>query len=126
MLFFLNEDRHTHNIAVLMNGKGDYAYCPIFDNGAGLLADTTMDYPLSGDVYALMNSVQSKTICSEFDEQLDISKTLYNANIKFQFMKKDVIELLEKAEAYPEEIRNRVETIIFAQMRKYSYLFSSV
>ena len=40
---FLNEDRHTHNIAVLMNGKGDYAYCPIFDNGAGLLADTTMD-----------------------------------------------------------------------------------
>ena len=35
--FFLNEDRHTHNIAVLMNGKVDYAYCPIFDNGAGLL-----------------------------------------------------------------------------------------
>ena len=44
VLFFLNEDRHTHNITVLMNGKGDYAYCPIFDNGAGLLADTTMDY----------------------------------------------------------------------------------
>ena len=40
--FFLNEDRHTHNIAVLMNGKGDYVYCPIFDNGAGLLADTTI------------------------------------------------------------------------------------
>ena len=47
--FFLNEDRHMHNIAVLMNGKGDYAYCPIFDNGAGLLADTTMDYPLDQD-----------------------------------------------------------------------------
>lgn len=41
--FFLNEDWHMHNIAVLMNGKGDYAYCPIFNNGAGLLADTTMD-----------------------------------------------------------------------------------
>ena len=52
---FLNEDRHMHNIAVLMNGKGDYAYCPIFDHGAGLLADTTMDYPLSGDTYALMD-----------------------------------------------------------------------
>ena len=124
--FFLNEDRHTHNIAVLMNGKGDYAYCPIFDNGAGLLADTTMDYPLSGDVYALMNHVQSKTICSEFDEQLDISQALYKANLKFQFTKKDVIELLEKAETYPEEIRNRVETIIFTQMRKYAYLFSAV
>lgn len=80
---FLNEDRHTHNITVLMNGKGDYAYCPIFNNGVGLLADTTMDYT-----------------------------------------KNDVTELLEKAEEYPEEIRNRVEMIIFAQMRKYTYLFS--
>ena len=122
--FFLNEDRHTHNIAVLMNGKGHYAYCPIFDNGAGLLADTTMDYPLSGDVYALMNRVQSKTISSEFDEQLDISESLYKINLRFQFTKNDVKELLEKAEEYPEEIRNRVEMIIFAQMRKYAYLFS--
>lgn len=44
VLFFLNEDRQTHNIAVLMNGKGDYAYCPIFDNGAGLLAETNDIY----------------------------------------------------------------------------------
>ena len=58
--FFLNEDRHMHNIAVLMNGKGDYAYCPIFDNGAGLLADTTMDYPLAGDIYTLMEKVQMR------------------------------------------------------------------
>ena len=121
---FLNEDRHTHNIAVLMNGKGNYAYCPIFDNGAGLLADTTMDYPLSGDVYTFMDNVRSKTICSEFDEQLDISKSLYKTNLKFNFTKNDVTELLKNVEGYPEEIRNRVETIIFAQMRKYTYLFS--
>ena len=124
--FFLNEDRHTHNIAVLMNGKGDYAYCPIFDNGAGLLADTTMDYPLSGDVYTLMDRVQSKTICGEFDEQLDISKALYKTNLKFQFTQKDVTELLVDAEDYSDEIRKRVETIIFAQMRKYTYLISAV
>ena len=78
MHFFLNEDRHMHNIAVLMNGKGDYAYCPIFDNGAGLLADTTMDYPLAGDIYTLMEKVQAKfffffTNYKAFDEQLDIS-----------------------------------------------------
>lgn len=124
--FFLNEDRHTHNIAVLMNGKGDYAYCPIFDNGAGLLSDTTMDYPLSGDVYALMDSVQSKTICGEFDEQLDISEALYKTNLKFQFTKKDVTELLADAKDYSDEIRNRVEMIIFAQMQKYTYLFSTI
>ena len=122
--FFLNEDRHTHNIAVLMNGAGDYSYCPIFDNGAGLLADTTMDYPLTEDVYSLMDHVQSKTICSDFDEQLDISESLYKMNLKFSFTKKDVTELLTNATSYPEEIRNRVEAILFAQMRKYVYLFS--
>lgn len=122
---FLNEDRHTHNIAVLMNGKGGYTYCPIFDNGAGLLADTTMDYPLTGDMYSMIDKVQSKTICSEFSEQLDISETLYKMNLKFRFTKKDVKELLANAEIYPEEIRSRVETIIFEQMRKYKYLFTT-
>ena len=121
---FLNEDRHTHNIAVLMNGAGMFKYCPIFDNGAGLLADTTMDYPLTGDIYTLMEKVQAKTICNAFDEQLDISESLYKMNLKFRFTKKDVTELLENAEGYSDEIRKRVETIIFAQMRKYPYLFS--
>ena len=85
-----------------------------------------MDYPLSGDVYALMDSVQSKTICGEFDEQLDISEALYKTNLKFQFTKKDVTELLADAKDYSDEIRNRVEMIIFAQMRKYTYLFSTI
>ncbi len=122
--FFLNEDRHMHNIAVLMNEKGEYGYCPIFDNGAGLLADTRMDYPLSGELYALLDKVEAKTICSNFDEQLDISESLYKANLKFKFTKKDVKDLLANAGIYPEEIRNRVEQIIFAQMRKYAYLFA--
>ena len=43
--------------------------------------------------------------------------------LKFRFTKKDVTELLENAEGYSDEIRKRVETIIFAQMRKYPYLF---
>ena len=38
---FLNEDRHTHNIAVLLDPDGKYHYCPIFDNGAALLSDTS-------------------------------------------------------------------------------------
>lgn len=46
-------------------------------------------------------------------------------NLKFRFTKKDVKELLANAEIYPEEIRSRVETIIFEQMRKYKYLFTT-
>ena len=81
---------------------------------------------LSGDVYALMDNVQPKTICGEFDEQLDSSEALYKTNLKFQFTKKDVTELLADAKDYSDEIRNRVEMIIFAQMRKYTYLFSTI
>ena len=44
-----------------MDGTGKFDYCPIFDNGAGLLADTTMDYPLNMDIYKLIDSVESKT-----------------------------------------------------------------
>ena len=84
-----------------------------------------MDYPLTGDMYSMIDKVQSKTICSEFSEQLDISETLYKMNLKFRFTKKDVKELLANAEIYPEEIRSRVETIIFEQMRKYKYLFTT-
>jgi len=123
---FLNEDRHTHNIAVLMNGEGKFCYCPIFDNGAGLLSDTTMDYPLEEDIYRMLTEANSKTICSDFEEQLDVSEVLYGSHLKFGFTKKDVKELLDTAEIYPIEVRNRVEEIIYTQMRKYHYLFTTI
>ena len=120
---FLNEDRHTHNIAVLMNEKGEFAYAPIFDQGAGLLADITMDYPMREDVYELLKLPQAKTICGDFDEQLEVSETLYGGNLRFQFTKEDVKGLLKNVTEYSEEIKYRVEEIIYAQMRKYQYLF---
>lgn len=119
--FFLNEDRHTHNIAVLMNGVGEYAYCPIFDNGAGLLADTTMDYPLSGDVYELAESAKSKTFCQDFDEQLEIAEKLYGQQIEFYFTRQDVIKILECVD-YEDTIKKRVETLVLDRMRHYQYL----
>ena len=121
--FFLNEDRHMHNIAVLMNGKGEFAYCPIFDNGAALLADTTMDYPLEGEVYELIDSVRSKSIDGDFDEQLTVSERCSGCHLKFHFTKRDVSELLEKAVIYPTEVRERVGKVLFEQIRKYQYLF---
>lgn len=120
---FLNEDRHTHNIAVLMNEDGKFAYCPIFDNGAALLADTTMDYPLDANVYKLMENVRAKTICNDFEEQLEISEELYGKNLKFYFTKGDIRKLLENTAIYPDKEKIRVETILYEQMRKYQYLF---
>ena len=120
---FLNEDRHMHNIAVQMNGKGKFKYCPIFDNGAGLLSDTTLDYPLGVDVFELMEEVQAKTVSTNFDEQLDASEHLYGCNLKFFFTKKDADQLLEQASEYSTEIRERVQTILHRQIDKYAYLF---
>lgn len=120
--FFLNEDRHTHNIAVLMNNKGEFAYCPIFDNGAGLLSDTLMEYPMRGDVYELMRQSKAKTICDNYDEQLDISEKFYGVNVKFDFTEKDVRELLQNVTEYSEEEKRRAEAIICAQISKYRYL----
>ena len=122
--FFLNEDRHTHNIAVLMSENGEFAYGPIFDHGAGLLADTAMDYPIREDVYELLKLPQAKTICGDFDVQLECSEMMYGGRLKFRFNKADVRTLLENVTEYPEEIKCRVEEILYAQMRKYQYLFT--
>lgn len=120
---FLNEDRHTHNIAVLMDGNRKFALCPIFDNGAGLLSDVTLDYPMDGELYRLIGSVKAKTFSTDFELQMEVSEALYGQNLRFHFTRQDVIKLLDQAEIYPEEQRKRAERILFEQMRRYPYLF---
>lgn len=122
---FLNEDRHTHNIAVLKKSNNEFELCPIFDNGAGLLSDITMDYPLSCDIYKLIDSVKGKTISENLEEQMEASEDLYGMNIKFKFTKKDIEDILAKEEVkiYSDEIINRVRSVLFEQMRRYPYLF---
>ncbi|MBD5462531.1 MAG: hypothetical protein HDR24_05655 [Lachnospiraceae bacterium] len=122
---FLNEDRHTHNIAVLLDDMGEYHYCPFFDHGAALLSDTTMDYPMAGEVSELIDEARAKTFCQDFDEQLDIVEELYGQHIHFFYNSETVDKLLREEPFYPEEIKNRVKMILMNQRRKYSYLFSS-
>ncbi len=123
--FFLNEDRHTHNIAILMNKDGRFAYSPIFDNGAGLLADTSLDYPLGKDIYLQIKEVRAKTISADFDEQLDLSEKLYGNHLKFYFNTKDVSDLLDGISIYSQEEKDRVRDILLSQMKKYAYLFDN-
>lgn len=121
--FFLNEDRHTHNIAVLMDEDGKYHYCPVFDNGAALMSDIKMDYPLEAETEKMVDSVSAKTFCRSFDEQLDIVEQLYGQNIQFDFCVKDVYNLIDNEPYYSEIIKERVKYIILQQKRKYEYLF---
>lgn len=123
---FLNEDRHTHNIAVLMDELGEFHYCPMFDHGAGLLADCTMDYPLHRDIDAAMSEVEAKTFCRSFDEQLEIAEKLYGQKLSFGFTTKDVDCILENEVYYTKEEKERVRQILAWQINKYRYLFKKI
>lgn len=120
---FLNEDRHTHNIAVLWDGEERFGYCPIFDQGAALLSDTTLDYPMGTDVMELLPKPEAKTFCSSFEEQLDIAEELYGEQIHFSFGEKEIRGILEKDKIYSEEVKKRVFEVLRQQRRKYQYLF---
>ena len=120
---FLNEDRHMHNIAVLMNGHGEFDYCPLFDFGASLLSDTRLDYPLGGDIYKYIGSSKSKTISFDFKEQLELAETLTGQMLWFDYTSKDIRNLLDQASIYNEQIRERVLRILLEQKRVYQYLF---
>lgn len=122
---FLNEDRHMHNIAVLLDETGKYHYCPVFDNGAALLSDTVMDYPLGEDILPMMEMAKAKTFCTDFDEQLEVAEQLYGVQMYLQFTRKDVSRLLDEEPYYPKEVKDRVADIILQRMRKYSYLFEA-
>lgn len=120
---FLNEDRHTHNIAVLLDEAGVYHYCPIFDNGAALLSDTAMDYPMDGNPDTFIDEVEAKTFCRDFDEQLDLAEQLYGEPIRFFYTEKEIDRLLAGEPYYPQEAKQRVKTILMNRRRKYQYLF---
>ena len=121
--FFLNEDRHTHNLAVLLDEYGEYHYCPMFDHGGALLSDTTLDYPVTGDVYKLIESAKPKTFCDSFEEQLDIAEELYGQPIQFSFNSNDIDRLLREEQYYSEDRKARIGTILRWQKHRYQYLF---
>ncbi len=122
--FFLNEDRHTNNIAVVRNEKTKkFRFAPIFDNGLSLLSDTN-DYTFDCDVYENIKKVRAKPFDRSFDEQLNVVEELYGSQLKFNFTRTDIYNIIDALKnVYDEKIVQRVETILLQQMRKYQYLF---
>lgn len=122
--FFLNEDRHTNNLAVIRNEQTKkFRLCPIFDNGLGLLSDLN-DYPLSADIYTCIDRIRAKPFSASFDEQVEAANELYGSYLKFSFDRHDVSEILKTMDGlYSEDILRRAERIVFEQMRKYSAYF---
>lgn len=124
--FFLNEDRHTNNIAVLYDEQAkEYGLCPFFDMGLALLSDTAQDYPLGPDVEACLKNVHAKPFDCDFDEQLDAANALYGCFLKFDWNAQQMCEALKcvaETGIYTLEECARVEWLLRNQARKYSYL----
>lgn len=125
--FFLNEDRHTNNIAVIYRPEEEtYLFAPIFDNGLALFSDMTADFPLNKTVEECRTTIEAKPFSRSFDEQLDAAEELYGSNVTLCFGKKEVDEILTTyAVSYQDEIVERVRTVLYEQMRKYQYLLGS-
>lgn len=122
-MLFLNEDRHTNNIAFIRNRvNGKYKFAPIFDNGLSLLSDIN-DYNMSVDVYNNIEKVKAKPFSTDFIEQVEKAERLYKQQLKIKFDKNDIENCLKLADKfYPKEIIDRVRIILYEQMRKYAYL----
>ena len=121
---FLNEDRHTNNLAVIRNEETkEFRLCPIFDNGLALLSDKN-DYPLDWDVYDCISRVRAKPFDTDFDAQVEAAENLYGTQLKLQFSKYDITKELERLkDLYPQEILSRAESVLREQLRKYPVYF---
>ena len=123
--FFLNEDRHTNNIAFILNDDtGEYQFCPYFDFGLSLLADTTEVFPLTEYTYDLIDKVKAKPFDMDFDTQLEAAEKLYGTQAQFSFTKANIDDAFnEVSEYYPKSIIERVRDILYHQRKKYQHLF---
>ena len=123
--FFLNEDRHTNNIAFILNDKtGEYRFCPYFDFGLSLLADTTEDYPLDLDIYKGIEKIKAKPFSYDFDIQLEAATKLYGDQLKLSFENSDIENAFDEIkDYYPAEITARAKNLLYNQKHKYEYMF---
>lgn len=116
----LNDDRHLNNIAVLER-KGGYEYCPIFDNGAGFLSNVQLA-PMDIAPRGLIPSVKARPFHTTFNRQVITARGLYGPQLQIpRFTRTQLYEMVQPLVAYyPERdrgfIADRVcETVLARQ-----------
>ena len=116
----LNDDRHLNNIAVISQ-NGTFHYCPIFDQGAGLLSDV-QTAPMDIAPKGLIAEVKARPFKTTFNRQIKNVQALYGKQLRLpRFSRRELMEMLEPLlEYYPARdrllIAERVcETILLRQ-----------
>ena len=118
---FCNDDRHLNNIAVIEQ-RGSYSYCPIFDNGAGLLSNTQIA-PMDISPAALISPLRARPFNTTFTRQRNAARSLYGSQLTIpQFTAAELQAALEPLlEYYPQRdrglIADRVKACIITRQR---------
>ena len=76
---FCNDDRHLNNIAVIAQDRR-YSYCPIFDNGAGLLSNTQLSR-MGIQPKALIPVLLARPMGTTFTRQMNAARSLYGKQL---------------------------------------------
>ena len=101
----LNDDRHLNNIAVIREGN-KYDYCPVFDNGAGLLSNMQI---LRNDIEpkGLMKSLTASPFGMTFNRELKSTRALFGSVLELpRFSRDNLKEMLSPLlEYYPKRDR---------------------
>jgi len=119
---FCNDDRHLNNIAVIEH-NGKYNYCPIFDNGAGLLSNTQLSQ-MDISPPALISALRARPFQTTFTQQMNTARSLYGAQLVMsKLLPKDIQAAMGPAlEYYPQRdrgiIAERVEACILTRQKK--------
>ena len=117
-----NDDRHLNNIAVIEQNE-NYTYCPIFDNGAGLLSNTQLSQ-MDIAPPALISALRARPFNTSFTRQMNSARGLYRAQLAMpKITLEDIREVLEPIlEYYPRRdrgiITDRVEACILIRQKK--------
>jgi len=118
---FCNDDRHLNNIAVIE--KADkYYYCPIFDNGAGLLSNTQLSQ-MNIAPKALIPVLYARPFNTTFTRQMNSARSLFGKQLlmpKLSFG--EIYDLLKPLLTFYAErdhgiITNRVTECILSRQR---------
>lgn len=116
----LNDDRHLNNIAVIEK-DGKFKYCPIFDQGAGLLSNM-MYCPMHIIPKTLIAEAQARPFHTTFNRQIRTMQGMYGKQLNMpRFTRGELYEMLEPLLPYyaardRELIADRVcETILTRQ-----------
>lgn len=116
----LNDDRHLNNIAVIARDR-EFDYCPIFDQGAGLLSNV-MYAPMDIVPKSLVASARARPFHTTFSRQIRTMQKLYGKQLEMpKFTRGQLQEMLQLLlQYYPERdralIADRVcETVLIRQ-----------